>query len=90
MYSNGATANSKTKNPANGICHSALRDDSTRAMAVREKCTQRHLVLKALPSLGIHVDPTDLQRDSRKARPKGTRTNYAQATKREIKADREA
>jgi hypothetical protein len=48
-----------------------------RAMAVREKCTQRHLVLKALLSLGIHVDPTDLQRDSRKARPKGTRTHYA-------------
>ena len=48
-----------------------------RAMAVREKCTQRHLVLKALPSIGIHIEPGDLLRDSRKARPKGTRTHYA-------------
>lgn len=48
-----------------------------RALAVREKCTQRHLVLKALPSIGIHVDAADLLRDSRKARPKGTRTHYA-------------
>ena len=49
-----------------------------RAMAVREQCSLRHLVLKALPSLGIHVDPADLQFDKRKSRPKGTRTHYAQ------------
>lgn len=51
-----------------------------RAMAAREKCSQRHLVLKALPSIGIHVEPEDLKRDERKARPK--RTHYAmRATK---------
>jgi hypothetical protein len=48
-----------------------------RAMAVREQCSLRHLVLKALPALGIHVDPLDLQLDERKGRPKGTRTHYA-------------
>jgi hypothetical protein len=48
-----------------------------RAMAVREKCSQRHLVLKALPSIGIHVDAADFQPDSRKARPKETRMHYA-------------
>jgi hypothetical protein len=53
-----------------------------RAMAVREKCSQRHLVLKALPSIGIHVDAEDLQRDSRKARPTGTRTHYAKNVQR--------
>lgn len=51
-----------------------------RAMAVRERCTQRHLVLKALPSIGIHVDPKDLVDDRRSARPKGTRTHYAKRT----------
>lgn len=48
-----------------------------RAMAVRERCTQRHLVLKALPSIGIHVDRQDLIEDRRTTRPKGTRTHYA-------------
>ncbi|MEQ1717572.1 MAG: hypothetical protein ABL907_16610 [Hyphomicrobium sp.] len=48
-----------------------------RALAVREQCSLRHLVLAALPSLGIHVEQADLQFDKRKIRPKGTRTHYA-------------
>jgi len=48
-----------------------------RAMAVREGCSLRHLVLKALPSLGIHVESSDLMPDKRKGRPKGTRAHYA-------------
>lgn len=48
-----------------------------RAMAAREKCTQRHLVLKALPFIGIHIEPEDLERDERKARPTETRRHYA-------------
>lgn len=52
-----------------------------RALAVRKQCSLRHLVLKALPSLGIHVEPCDLKPDSRKARPTGTRTHYAKASK---------
>lgn len=48
-----------------------------RAMAVRERCTQRHLVLKALPSIGIDVDTKVPVHDRRSARPKGTRTHYA-------------
>lgn len=52
-----------------------------RAMAVRENCSLRHLVLKALPSIGIHVDAADLVSDARTRRPKGTRTHYAKAAK---------
>lgn len=48
-----------------------------RALAVREGCSLRHLVLKALPSLGIHVVDADLVPDRRSARVKGTRSHYA-------------
>lgn len=51
-----------------------------RALAVRKDCSLRHLVLQALPSIGIHVEPEDLIEDKRKARPKGTRTHYAKKT----------
>ncbi len=49
-----------------------------RAMAVREHCSLRCLVLRALPSLGIHVKDEDIAADRRKLRVKGTRANYAQ------------
>ena len=45
-----------------------------RALAVREHCSLRCIVLRALPSLGIHVKPEDIAADRRKQRPKGTRT----------------
>ena len=48
-----------------------------RALAAREHCSLRYLVLKALTSLGIHVEPKDLKPDKREGRPKGTRNNYA-------------
>ena len=48
-----------------------------RALAVREHCSLRCLILKALPSIGIHVEPDDIVGDRRQKRPKGTRTNYA-------------
>lgn len=48
-----------------------------RAIAIRQDCSLRHLVLTALQSIGIHVDPSDLVADKRQARPEGTRTNYA-------------
>ena len=51
-----------------------------RALAVRERCSLRCLVLKALPSIGIHVEPTDIIGDRRQQRPKGTRTNFTRKT----------
>lgn len=48
-----------------------------RALAVRRNCSLRYLVITALQSLGIHVDPADLVEDKRQSRIKGTRTNYA-------------
>ena len=48
-----------------------------RALAIRQRCSLRHLVLTALPSIGIHVDPNDMVDDRRKKRPSGSRTNYA-------------
>ena len=67
----------KPKAPQFGIAIPNYVLIQLRALAVREGCSLRHLVLKALPSLGIHVDVADLELDSRKARPKGTRTHYA-------------
>ena len=48
-----------------------------RALAVRQNCSLRYLVLTALQTIGVHVAPEDLIGDKRQARPKGTRTNYA-------------
>ena len=48
-----------------------------RALAVRQKCSLRYLVLKGMQAIGVHVEPADLVADKRQARPKGTRTNYA-------------
>jgi hypothetical protein len=67
----------KPKAPQFGIAVPHYVLIQLRAMAVRERCTLRSLVLKALPSLGIHVDPDDLRTDRRKDRPTGTRTHYA-------------
>lgn len=50
-----------------------------RALAVRKGCSLRHLVLTALPSIGIYVAPEDLMEDCRTTRPKGTRKHYANA-----------
>lgn len=55
-----------------------------RALAVRERCSMRALVLKALPSIGIHVDPVDLVDDGRTLRPKGKRTHYAMRVKKPL------
>lgn len=71
------TPNPKTPQIGIAIPHYVLIQ--LRAMAVRDQCSLRHLLLKALPSLGIHVDPEDLQPDERKGRPKGTRTHYARS-----------
>ena len=48
-----------------------------RALAIRQGCSLRFLMLKAVQSIGVHVEPADLVADKRQARPRGTRTNYA-------------
>lgn len=54
-----------------------------RALAVREDCSLRCIVLRALPSLGIHVKPEDITADRRKGRPGGSRTHYARGNRTE-------
>ena len=71
----------KPKAPQFGIAVPNYVLIQLRALAVRENCTLRCIVLRALPSLGIHVKSEDLARDRRTLRPKGTRTNYARKAK---------
>jgi hypothetical protein len=78
----------KPKSPQFGIAVPHYVLIQLRAMAVRERCTLRSLVLKALPSLGIHVDPDDLRTDRRKDRPTGTRTHYANKARSKSKPTR--
>lgn len=48
-----------------------------RALAIRQRCTLRFLVLRALQAYGLDVEPADLIADKRQSRTRGTRTNYA-------------
>ena len=68
------STNPKTPQIGIAVPHDVLIQ--LRALAIRERCSLRCLVLKALPSIGIHVEPADIVGDRRQQRPKGTRKNY--------------
>jgi hypothetical protein len=74
----------KPKAPQFGIAVPNYVLIQLRALAVRENCSLRCIVLRALPSLGIHVKPEDIATDRRKTRPKSTRTHYARKARVEV------
>ena len=48
-----------------------------RALAIRQGCSLRYLMLTAMQAIGVYIDPADLVVDKRKRRPKGSRAHYA-------------
>jgi len=48
-----------------------------RALAIRQGCTLRYLILTAVQAIGVRVEQVDLVADKRQRRPKGTRAHYA-------------
>ena len=67
----------KPKNPQFAIAVPNYVLIQLRALAAREGVSIRYLVLRALPSVGVHVAAADLAIDRRQGRPKGTRQHYA-------------
>ena len=48
-----------------------------RALAIRQSCSMRYLMLAAIAAAGLHVEARDLIPDKRQRRPRGSRQHFA-------------